>query len=297
MFQMSVEQALRNAVAAEQGAAAFYARLAERAADARTRRFFEAMRGVELQHGAEIEEFSRRVLEVELARAPSADIELAETAPTWDCVDHLSVDEGMQIALESETQASLYYDAMADRVREPASTYFRALAVAEAYHSRMVREAIDRRSARRPTLAQVVRNCVEAEKAAGRFYQRLAERAVHPAAKKFLHQMVEVERGHADEIQQLASRVLRAPVAASADIEVDTIETAPVWVTDDHLSVEAALRIAYEAELNAARCYERVAESLSGDEADFVRTIAESERAHAAMIVEVLRQTLPTSIG
>lgn len=71
---MTFERALRNAIEAERASARFY----------------------------------------ELPLRPDDNVELVETSTEWADVDEIVFEDALQVAMEAETQASMYYSVLAD---------------------------------------------------------------------------------------------------------------------------------------------------------------------------------------
>jgi rubrerythrin len=135
-------QLVRNAVAAEQAAAAFYRSLAKdtRAKDAFA--FLTDLAEQEDEHAREIEGFGRDLIAGALPVDPNMDVDTIETAPAWRYAVDLSLDQALGVALEAETSAALYYDAVADSLTGEAETFFRDLSKTELDHARQLRERI-----------------------------------------------------------------------------------------------------------------------------------------------------------
>ena len=147
MTSVSYEQALRNAIAAERGAARFYDRLRELTQDETARAFLANMVEVELAHAGRIEQLVASA-GVELPTLPDAFASQVETAPGWDWVEDVDLGEALEAALESETSAHLFYDALADVLTGEARTIFLELAAEENEHAALVREQIKRLESR-----------------------------------------------------------------------------------------------------------------------------------------------------
>ncbi len=73
------------------------------------------------------------------------------------------------------------------------------------------------------TLEQAIRNAVEAERGAHRFYTFIAQNTSDPEAKKFLREMAEQEKNHAELIEKLGKKLVEGEL--------------PVHAEEEHLSV------------------------------------------------------------
>jgi rubrerythrin len=293
MVTLTLAQAVRNAMEAERAAARFYQELADRADDARTRKFFQNMVEVERQHFSEVEEVGRQLVEGTIPVDPNTDVTVIETAPEWTQIDWIDIDEALQLALECEQRACLFYGALADHFPSPGAEFFRTLSGVEKEHARMLQAAINDRLPvhRSPmTMGQAVRNAIAAERASAVFYRTLARRVQDPAARKFFLDMVSVEHLHAAEIERISDSLKHGPLAERANEPVDNVETPPSWSVGDDPDIDLALRVALEAERHAALYYANMAGHLEGPDADFFRSLARTEEEHAAMIGETLRK-------
>jgi rubrerythrin len=138
------------------------------------------------------------------------------------------------------------------------------------------------------TIEQAIRNSVEAERAAARFYELLADSTDDPEAKLFLSKMREDELAHARAIEELGSRVTNKDLPVRADADCASVETAPAWKYVDGIDYLSALRVALEAEHSAALYYSAIAEAFVGDEKMFFEDLSVTEENHATRIKEIL---------
>lgn len=137
------------------------------------------------------------------------------------------------------------------------------------------------------TKGQAIRNAIEAELAASRFYRLLAESTHDATAREFLTQMTAAEVAHAEAILQRSQGLTQGEgVAANADTNVDVIETVPNWKFVDDISFDDALSIAKSAELQAALYYDALADGLSDELQSFFRELAREEERHARLLEE-----------
>jgi rubrerythrin len=141
MSQITFAQAVRNAVAAEQAASRFYQLLAESTDDEQARAFFERMSTDEVNHAEQIEAMGKKLTDGELPSRPDDDCRVVETAPEWAFADDVSYEQALQIALEAENHAALYYSAVADAFGPgPLSEFFEDLSGTEEEHAKQIRK-------------------------------------------------------------------------------------------------------------------------------------------------------------
>ena len=145
-----------------------------------------------------------------------------------------------------------------------------------------------------PKLSQAIRNAIDSERKAARFYRQLADKSQDPATRRFFERMVEVENRHAFEIEQ-HGRSLVGDLPWRGDAKLDFIETAPGWTDAEGIDVEAALRIALEAEVQASLYYDAFADALEEPGRSFFRGLSAAEEHHAEMIRRVLAGQPPGS--
>lgn len=140
MPQISLAQAIRNGIATEEAAERFYKLLAESTDDPEARSFLTKMARQEHEHAALIAELGKRLHAGALPQRPDDNVELIETAPEWANVDNVSFKEATNLALELETHAALFYDAIADSCEGPVKELFGALAKLEERHAEIIRK-------------------------------------------------------------------------------------------------------------------------------------------------------------
>ncbi len=132
-------------------------------------------------------------------------------------------------------------------------------------------------------LGQALRNAIEAEKAAKRFYELLAESTEDADAKSFLEKMAREENRHAKQLEEYVSKAVELTIPDLPDENVEAVETMREWAYVDDISYENALAIALEAELHAALYYSTIADCMEpGTGRALFETIARTEEKHAA---------------
>ncbi len=291
MSPLTPSQALRNAIAAEAAAARFYETLASRSSDPEVRSFFETMVRVEAEHGREIEQLGSKMVGQVLPAFATTDASGVETLPAWKSAENLGFDEALHVAVMCEHQAAMHYADLAELFDGEVREFFRAVSASESQHGSMI-EGVLRERIRTGqstfTIGQVVRNLIEIERAAARFYGALAKRCLNPRAKSFLQGMVEVEELHAAQIEALGRDVETGEIPEHANLEVKDVEMPPSWPAPIDLRLETSLALALEAERRAGRYYRALSRCFSGQAADFLEHMAETEDDHARSIEDLL---------
>ena len=139
------------------------------------------------------------------------------------------------------------------------------------------------------TLGQAIRNAIEGEKAAERFYLELAAVAREADTRDFLRHVAGEEREHASRLELVARQLVDGALPERADMPVGGIEHAPGLVGSKDLEFAQALALAIEAEDSAVLYYDGLASSCTGEVAAFFMSVRGMEERHAARIRAVLR--------
>lgn len=135
-------------------------------------------------------------------------------------------------------------------------------------------------------LAQAVRNAVEAELSAERFYRQLAENTRDEEAFRFLTQLADQEIKHADAFKKFGEQLEAGELPFAADFNVEVIEAAPEWAYTEDMSYRQALTIALENEQRAELYYDALAETTEGKISEFFAKIAKVEQQHVHELEE-----------
>lgn len=130
-------------------------------------------------------------------------------------------------------------------------------------------------------VGQAVRNAIDAERAAARFYRALAALDLEPEVRGFFLEMAAQEDQHAKAIETNGKRLIDGELPARADMDVRSVETAPEWMAVETISKQNAVGIAHENELKASLFYDSLADFCSEPEAEFFRQLAQTELEHA----------------
>jgi rubrerythrin len=140
------------------------------------------------------------------------------------------------------------------------------------------------------TIEQAIRNAVEAERAAARFYSLLGDSTEDPEAKLFLEQMHDDELKHAAAIEHLAQGITSRDLPAHAEEGYAVVETAPAWKYVDGIDYLSALRVALEAEQSAALYYGAVADAFMGEQKQFFEDLSLTEEKHAERVQQMIEK-------
>lgn len=133
---------------------------------------------------------------------------------------------------------------------------------------------------------QAIRNAIEAEIAAARFYELLAESAADAESRAFLAGLAEQELLHARAIESRGLEIEGGPLPARADGDVEMIETLPEWRFAENLTLDQALDIAYEAETQASMYYDALSDFLAGSAKELFAELSRVEAEHAAEVAK-----------
>ena len=148
MAKPSLAQALRNAIAGEEAAARFYASLSAATSDPDAQQTLDALARTEVEHAARIRELGTRLQGDRLPELADDFAKLIETAPGWELAEDVSTEVALRLALEAETHASLFYEAVADAFTGADADVFLSLAETERSHAETIRRLLAKRTAR-----------------------------------------------------------------------------------------------------------------------------------------------------
>jgi rubrerythrin len=133
---------------------------------------------------------------------------------------------------------------------------------------------------------QAIRNAIEAELAAARFYRLLAESTEDKESRAFLSGLADQEVQHAAAVEKHGREIVDGPLPGRADGGVEMIETVPEWRFADNLTLEQALDVALAAERQASLYYDAFSDHVEGTAKTFFEGLSKAEAEHAANIEE-----------
>ncbi len=143
MSFMNLEEALRSAIEAELAAARFYAQLAQNTSDPRARDFLHSLVSEELDHAERVELLALTCANRALSFRPDRQIDRIETVPEWLAVDNITYEQAVDVALEAEVHASLFYRALADHAPDDMAKLLASFADTEDEHADSLRRKRD----------------------------------------------------------------------------------------------------------------------------------------------------------
>ena len=138
-MSITLAQAIKNAIAAEQSAERFYLRLAAGCAEDKGRAIFEGIAAQERAHAATLEALAAKLVAGQLPERADALVAGIETAPAGTDAEALDLIDALEIAVDAENSAILYYDALAATSTGEASTFFEQMGKEEEGHAAAIR--------------------------------------------------------------------------------------------------------------------------------------------------------------
>lgn len=142
MTGLTRAQAIQTAIDAEKAAAAFYARLARNTEDIQAQKVLEKLAADELEHEQKLLELAAELGESKL---PEVGLKLAdgiEIRADWYEVDNITYKQALDIALDGERNAELYYAALAVDTTPEVEAFFQGMSKVERLHANWVSELI-----------------------------------------------------------------------------------------------------------------------------------------------------------
>ncbi len=140
----TLEQAVRNGIDIERAAERFYRLLAESTEETEARRFLMKMADQEADHAKRIEALGDRLGAEELPRYSAPATDGVETSPEWAFVEGISYPDALQLALQNEEHAAMFYEALADGAEGTVRELFIQLTRAEEHHIEALRSRLER---------------------------------------------------------------------------------------------------------------------------------------------------------
>jgi rubrerythrin len=138
-MSITLAQAIRNSIAAEQAAEKFYLRLAARCPDKKGRAVITGIAAQERLHAEALEAVAGRLVAGQLPERADLLVLDIESAPAGDSHEALSLEEALYIAMDAEHSAMLYYDALASTTSGEVATFFEHMGLEEEAHAAAIR--------------------------------------------------------------------------------------------------------------------------------------------------------------
>lgn len=134
------------------------------------------------------------------------------------------------------------------------------------------------------TLEQAVKDAIETERAAARFYSIMQGFTDNEVIRGFLVKMQEQEEIHAAEIEKLASVMGAGAGPGKADVGLFETLRAPAWAITENMTLGEAVEVALAAERRAADYYSVLSGVVGGGIGEFFATMAQVEAKHVAAL-------------
>jgi rubrerythrin len=136
---LPLAQAIRNAIAAEHAAEKFYLGLAESCADVKGRAMLREIAAQERGHAAGLAAMAQRLVDGQLPERADALVHGIETAPGAVGAEGLGLTEALELAIDAENSAILYYDALATTSTGATAAFFARVGKEEEGHAAAIR--------------------------------------------------------------------------------------------------------------------------------------------------------------
>jgi rubrerythrin len=138
---MTMGQALRKAAAAERGGARFYRMLADKSETERAYALFAKLSNDERKHAEALERHADQLASGDHeSELPEPALRNLEYVPGWEDVDTIGADQAVEIALEAEIHAALFYSTLADLTEGEVRGFFEGLTQIEERHAELLRD-------------------------------------------------------------------------------------------------------------------------------------------------------------
>jgi rubrerythrin len=138
-MSITLAQAIKNAIAAEQSAEEFYLHLAQVCAEPHGQAILMGIAAEERRHAAALQGVAERLVAGQLPARADALVKGIETSPAGLAAEGLELAEALEIALDAENSATLYYDALATTASGEAAAFFARMSQEEDGHARVIR--------------------------------------------------------------------------------------------------------------------------------------------------------------
>jgi rubrerythrin len=139
---ITLGQAIRNSIAAEQAAEEFYLAMAESAGDDDVRRVLVGIAAQEQEHATRLEAMAVALVLGDLPERADALVNTIEISPAGAASVGMDMQGALEFAIEAENSAILYYDALAGSCTGDASAFFEQVRMQEEAHADAIREIL-----------------------------------------------------------------------------------------------------------------------------------------------------------
>lgn len=141
---ITLAQAIRNAIAAEQAAEKFYLTMAKSAADEDVRRTLVGIAAQEQEHAKRLQDMAAALVQGSLPERADALVNCIESSAAGAGAAGMDMQQALQFAIEAENSAILYYDALAGSCVGDASAFFEMVGKQEEAHAEAIRGILQR---------------------------------------------------------------------------------------------------------------------------------------------------------
>ena len=138
-MSITLAQAIKNAIVAENAAEQFYLRLAQTCADEKGRALLRDIAAQEQGHASALEGVAVRLAAGQLPERADALVNRIESAPIGYNPEGLDLADALEIAVDAENSAILYYDALAATATGEAALFFEHMGKEEQAHAAAIR--------------------------------------------------------------------------------------------------------------------------------------------------------------
>jgi rubrerythrin len=137
--------------------------------------------------------------------------------------------------------------------------------------------------------ARAIREAIDAEYAAARFFDGMARHAVDDVALGLFSTLAASEREHARAIERERERIRQGEVPGKAEGPNIALDHAPRWDSASQITLAQAIGFAVETKRHAVRLYDAIADCVDRDGSRFFRELAQAEDDQARQLEEHLR--------
>jgi rubrerythrin len=136
---ITLAQAIRNAIAAEQAAEKFYLTMAQSAGDEGVRSTLVGIAAQEREHATRLEDMAIALVQGDLPERADGLVNAIENSAAGAETDGMDLQQALEFAIEAENSAILYYDALAGSCTGDASAFFEMVGKQEQAHAEAIR--------------------------------------------------------------------------------------------------------------------------------------------------------------
>ena len=136
---ITLAQAIRNAIAAEQAAEKFYLTMAQSAGDEGVRSTLVGIAAQEREHATRLEDMAIALVQGDLPERADGLVNAIENSAAGAETDGMDLQQALEFSIEAENSAILYYDALAGSCTGDASAFFEMVGKQVQAHAEAIR--------------------------------------------------------------------------------------------------------------------------------------------------------------